>query len=252
MMNGMSLHPYPKGATTGCQISIWQQLKGQARTTYIESCHLAAAAKQKIKCPITQEGCCFFPLRKCIFSVAATFWVAKLDFLCCWFFSCLGRFFSCLGRGFFPPRMVFSRCLQNAFFCCKGAFVLLQGVFSAALNFSRCEAAFFAGVFPAAEIAFSRCRAFFPAAKRVFSRSDVFFLLRTCVFRALREDKELENVESYTGRSPLVSWIAHGQIGDKGDQSLKQPSANEKLKHAALDAATCFNGSGYKRERQKE
>ena len=130
--------------------------------------------------------------------------------------------------------------------------MLLQGVFSAALNFSRCEAAFFAGVFPAAEIAFSRCRVFFPAAKRVFSRSDVFFLLRTCVFRALREDKELENVESYTGRSPLVSWIAHGQIGDKGDQSLKQPSANEKLKHAALDAATCFNGSGYKRERQKE
>jgi hypothetical protein len=139
------------------------------------------------------------------------------------------------------------------FFCCKGAFVLLQGVFSAALNFSRCEAAFFAGVFfPLRKQLFPAARRFFPAAKRVFFRSDVFFLLRTCVFRALREDKELENVESYTGRSPLVSWIAHGQIGDKGDQSLKQPSANEKLKHAALDAATCFNGSGYKRERQKE
>ena len=25
MMNGMSLHPYPKGATTGCQISILKQ-----------------------------------------------------------------------------------------------------------------------------------------------------------------------------------------------------------------------------------
>ena len=68
----------------------------------------------------------------------------------------------------------------------------------------------------------------------------------------LREDKELENVESYTGRSPLVSWIAHGQVGEEGDQTLKQPSANEKLKRAAVDAATCFNGSGYKRERQKE
>ena len=32
---------------------------------------------------LREVGCCFFPLRKCIFSVAATFWVAKLDFLCC-------------------------------------------------------------------------------------------------------------------------------------------------------------------------
>ena len=130
--------------------------------------------------------------------------------------------------------------------------MLLQGVFSAALNFSRCEAAFFASVF-------SRCgNSFFPLQGVFFLLPNVlfpfrcFFLLRTCVFPALREDKELENVESYTGRSPLVSWIAHGQIGDKGDQTLKQPSANEKLKRAAVDAATCFNGSGYKRERQKE
>ena len=115
------------------------------------------------------EGCCFFPLRKCIFSVAATFWVAKLDFLCCWFFSCLGRFFSCLGRVFSRLGRVFSRCLQNAFFCCKGAFVLLQGVFSAALNFSRCEAAFFAGVF-------SRCgNSFFPLQGVFFLLPNVFF-----------------------------------------------------------------------------
>ena len=162
------------------------------------------------------------------------------------FFPCLGQFSSCLGR-FFPAAS------KMHFFCCKGAFVLLQGAFSAALNFSRCEAAFFAGVF-------SRCgNSFFPLQGVFFLLPNVFFsvpmfffLLRTCVFRALREDKELENVESYTGRSALVSWIAHGQIGDKGDQTLKQPSANEKLKHAAVDAATCFNGSGYKRERQKE
>ena len=106
--------------------------------------------------------------------------------------------------------------------------------------------------FPAAETAFSCCKAFFSCCQTCFFRSDVFFLLRTCIFRALREDKELENVESYTGRSPLVSWIAHGQVGEEGDQTLKQPSANEKLKRAAVDAATCFNGSGYKRERQKE
>ena len=176
-------------------------------------------------------GNVFFPLRQ-------LFGLQSWTFSAAGFFPASAGFFLA-SDGFFPAAS------KMHFFCCKGAFVLLQGVFSAALNFSRCEAAFFAGIFPAAG-------RFFPAAKRVFFRSDVFFLLRTCVFRALREDKELENVESYTGRSPLVSWIAHGQIGDKGDQSLKQPSANEKLKHAALDAATCFNGSGYKRERQKE
>ena len=130
--------------------------------------------------------------------------------------------------------------------------MLLQGVFSAALNFYRWEAAFFAGVFPRCGNSFFPLQGVFSCCQTCFFRSDVFFLLRTCIFRTLREDKELENVESYTGRSPLVSWIAHGQIGDKGDQTLKQPSATEKLKRAAVDAATCFNGSGYKRERQKE
>ena len=55
---------------------------------HVISCHFA----QSLIHSCTQ-GCCFFPLRKCIFSGAATFWVAKLDFLCCWFFSCLGQFF---------------------------------------------------------------------------------------------------------------------------------------------------------------
>ena len=114
-------------------------------------------------------GCCFFPLRKCIFSVAATFWVAKLDFLCCWFFSCLGRFFSCLGRVFSRLGRFFPAASKMHFFCCKGAFVLLQGVFSAALNFSRCEAAFFAGVF-------SRCgNSFFPLQGVFFLLPNVFF-----------------------------------------------------------------------------
>ena len=115
------------------------------------------------------RGCCFFPLRKCIFSVAETFWVAKLDFLCCWFFSCLGRFFSCLGRVFSRLGRFFPAASKMHFFCCKGAFVLLQGVFSAALNFSRCEAAFFAGIF-------SRCgNSFFPLQGVFFLLPNVFF-----------------------------------------------------------------------------
>ena len=119
--------------------------------------------------PLLQVGCCFFPLRKCIFSVAATFWVAKLDFLCCWFFSCLGQFFSCLGRVFSRLGRFFPAASKMHFFCCKGAFVLLQGVFSAALNFSRCEAAFFAGVF-------SRCgNSFFPLQGVFFLLPNVFF-----------------------------------------------------------------------------
>ena len=186
-------------------------------------------------------GCCFFPLRKCIFSVAATFWVAKLDFLCCWFFSCLGRFFSCLGRVFSRLGRFFSRCLQNVFFLLQRCFCAAARCFFCCFDFFPLRSGIFCWrFFPLRKQLFPAARRFFPAAKRVFLRSAVFFLLRTCVFRALREDKELENVESYTGRSPLVSWIAHGQVGDKGDQTLKQPSANEKLKRAAVDAATCF------------
>ena len=52
-----------------------------------------------------------------------------------------------LGRAFLRLRRFFPAASKMHFFCYKGAFVLLQGVFSAALNFSRCEAAFFAGVF---------------------------------------------------------------------------------------------------------
>ena len=191
-------------------------------------------------------GNVFFPLRQLFGLQSWTFSAAGFFPASAGFFLASDGFFPA-SDGFFPAAS------KMHFFCCKGAFVLLQGVFSAALNFSRCEAAFFAGIFSRCGNSFFPLQGVFsPAAKRVFFRSDVFFLLRTCVFPALREDKELENVESYTGRSPLVSWIAHGQVGEEGDQTLKQPSANEKLKRAAVDAATCFNGSGYKRERQNE
>ena len=189
-------------------------------------------------------GNVFFPLRQ-LFGLQS------------WGFSAAGFF---LPRPvFFLPRTVFSRCLQNAFFLLQRCFCAAARCFSAALNFSRCEAAFFAGVFPAAEIAFSRCRAFFSCCQTCFFRSDVFFLLRTCVFRALREDKELENVESYTGRSPLVSWIAHRQKGDKGDQSLKQPSANESLnmqlwtqRHVSTVVDTSENGKKNKKKQKND
>ena len=189
-------------------------------------------------------GNVFFPLRQFFGLQSWTFSAAGFFPASAGFFLASDGFFPA-SDGFFPlpPKCIFSAakvllCCCKVFFCCFEFFPLRSGIFC--WRFSRCGNSFF----PLQGVFFLLPTCFFPFR--------CFFLLRTCVFRALREDKELENVESYTGRSPLVSWIAHGQIGDKGDQSLKQPSANEKLKHAALDAATCFNGSGYKRERQKE
>ena len=127
-------------------------------------------------CELSSDwGCCFFPLRKCIFSVAATFWVAKLDFLCCWFFSCLGQFFSCLGRvGFFPPRTVFSRWLQNAFFLLQRCFCAAARCFFCCFEFFPLRSGIFCWrFFPAAETAFSRCKAFFSCCQTCFFRSDI-------------------------------------------------------------------------------
>ena len=99
--------------------------------------------------------------------------------------------------GFFPPRTVFSRCLQNAFFLLQWCFCAAARCFFCCFEFFPLRSGIFCWrFFPAAETAFSRCKAFFSCCQTLF-RSDVFFLLRTCVFRALREDKELENVESY-------------------------------------------------------
>ena len=202
-----------------------------------------------------KKGLLLFPVAEMYFFRCGNFLGCKLQ---SWTSSAAGFFpasagFFLASDGFFPasdgffplpPKCIFllQRCFCAAarcFFCCFEFFPLRSGIFCWRF-------------FPLRKQLFPTARRFFPAAKRVFFPFRSFFLLRTCVFRTLRKDKELENVESYTGRSPLVSWIAHGQIGDKGDQPLKQPSANEKLKRAAVDGATCFNGSGYKRERQKE
>ena len=83
----------------------------------------------------TPLGLLLFPLRKYIFSVATTFLVAKLDFLWCGFFSCLARVFSRLGRVFSRLGRFLSAASRMHFFCCKGAFLLLQGVFSCCFDF---------------------------------------------------------------------------------------------------------------------
>ena len=140
----------------------------------------------------TVVGCCFFPLRKCIFFVAATFWVAKLDFLCWWFFPASASFFLAsdgffpASDGFFPlpPKCIFSA--AKVLLCCCKVFFLLLWIFHAAKRH------FLLAFFPAAETAFSRCKAFFSCCQTCFFPFRCFFLLRTCVFRALREDKELE------------------------------------------------------------
>ena len=89
--------------------------------------------------------------------------------------------------GFFPPRMVFSRCLQNAFFLLQRCFLLLQGVFSAALNFSRCEAAFFAGVFSRCGDSFSPLHGLFFLLPNVFFSFPMFFpAANLCFSRAAR------------------------------------------------------------------
>ena len=168
--------------------------------------------------PSAIRGCCFFPLRKCIFSVAEPFWVAKLLLVFCP--ASAGFFLP--PTGFFLPRTVFSCCLQNAFYLLQRCFFAAAGCFFCCFDFFPAKRHFLLAFSPLRKQFFTAARRFFPAAKRVFLFR-CFFLLRTCVFRVLRGDKKLENVESYIGRSPLVTWIAHGQIGDKGDQTLKQP-----------------------------
>ena len=87
------------------------------------------------------EGLLLFPVAEMYFSVAATFWVAKLDFICCGFFPASASFFLPRTRFFrlrrffpLPPECTFSA--AKVLFCCCKVFFL------AALNFSRGEAGF--------------------------------------------------------------------------------------------------------------
>ena len=131
-------------------LDVMQKCRQRLRfKTLVEYCRAAA---------FSRCGNVFFPLQQ-------LFGLQSWAFSAASFFLPQPVFFLPRTRtSFFPPRTVFPRCLQNVFFCCKGAFLLLLGVFSAALNFSRCEAAFFADIFP-------RCKnSFFPL-------QGVFFLL---------------------------------------------------------------------------
>ena len=158
-------------------------------------------------------GLLLFPVAEMYFFRCGNFLGCKAGLSAAGFFPASASFF--LPRtSFFPPRTVFSRCLQNAFFLLQRCFCAAARCFFCCFEFFPLRSGIFCWrFFPLRKQLFPAARRFFPAAERVFFRSDVFFLLRTCVFRALREDKELENVESYTGRSAPVSWIAHGQIG---------------------------------------
>ena len=105
-------------------------------------------------------GNVFFPLRQ-------LFGLQSWTFSAAGFFPASAGFFLA-SDGFFPAAS------KIHFFCCKGAFVLLQGVFSAALNFAA-KRHFLLAFFPAAETAFSRCKAFFSCCQTCFFPFRCFF-----------------------------------------------------------------------------
>ena len=143
-------------------------------------------------------GCCFFPLRKWIFSVArcSDFWVAKLGFLCCKFFPASAWFFFA-SDSFFPPRTVFPLPPECIFFCCKGAFFAAARCFFCCFEFFRLRRHLLLAFFPAAKTAFFRCKAFFSCFQTCFFSVPMFFSCRELVFFALRGDKE-QRTQSYT------------------------------------------------------
>ena len=158
-----------------------------------------------------QKGCSFSRCGNVFVPLRRLFGLQSCVFFSAIFLASAGFFLS--WTDFFLPPRIFPTVSRMQFFCCQGVFLLLQGVFfSPALNFSRCEATFFAGfsrcgfffrptplgfrqvvqhvqlVFPAAETVFSAPRRFFPAAKHFFSfrcffpRELVFlFFARCCV-----------------------------------------------------------------------
>ena len=78
--------------------------------------------------PSAIRGCCFFPLRKCIFSVAEPFWVAKLLLVFCpasagFFLASDGLFLASDGFFLLPPECILSA--AKVLFCCCRVFFLL-------------------------------------------------------------------------------------------------------------------------------
>ena len=90
--------------------------------------------------------------------------------------------------GFFPPRTVFSRCLQNAFFLLRRCFCAAARCFFCCFEFFPLRSGIFCWrFFPAAETAFSRCKAFFSCCQTCFFPFRCFFpAANLCFSRAAR------------------------------------------------------------------
>ena len=140
-----------------------------------------------------QKGCSFSRCGNVFVPLRRLFGLQSCVFFSAIFLASAGFFLS--WTDFFLPPRIFPTVSRMQFFCCQGVFLLLQGVFfSPALNFSRCEATFFAG--------FSRCGFFFrptplgfrqvvqhvqlvfPLRKPFFPLQGVFFLLPNIFFRS--------------------------------------------------------------------
>ena len=132
-------------------LDVMQKCRQRLRfKTLVEYCRAAA---------FSRCGNVFFPLQQ-LFGLQSWAFSAASFFLPQPVFSCLGpgQVFSRLGR-FFPAA-------SRMFFLLQRCFFAAARCFSAALNFSRCEAAFFADIFPAAKTAFFRCKVFFSCCHR--------------------------------------------------------------------------------------
>ena len=139
-----------------------------------------------------KRAAAFSRCRNVFFSLRQLFGLQSWTFSAAGFFPASANFFLAsdgffpASDGFFPlpPKCIFSA--AKVLLCCCKVFFLLLWIFPAAKRH------FLLAFFPAAETAFSRCKAFFSCCQTCFFPFRCFFLLRTCVFRALREDKELE------------------------------------------------------------
>ena len=105
-------------------------------------------------------GCCFSRCGNIFFPLRRLFGLQSWTFSGAGFFPASREFFP-PRTDFFPPRAVLSAASRMHFFCCKSTFLLLQGVFLAALIFPAVKRHFLLTFFPAAEAAFSAAGRFF-------------------------------------------------------------------------------------------
>ena len=124
----------------------------------------------------------FFPLRQ-LFGLRK----AGLSLLLVFFPASAGFFLA--SDGFFPAwDGFFPRCLQNAFFLLQRCFCAAARCFFCCFEFFPLRSGIFCWrFFPAAETAFSRCKAFFSCCQRCFFPFRCFFpAANLCFSRAAR------------------------------------------------------------------